>query len=134
FRAIFSLIGKVITAPFNMLAGLFGEAEQDISFVAFVPGTTTFAEGEIAKLDTLGRGLNARAGLSLDIIGESGPTADLEALRSILLREEMLAQLRQAAPTLSRVSDDLYRQGILTRYAALPPEARLPDPDPDFEA
>src|SRR5690606_6687820 len=109
----FSLIGKIITAPFQLLAGAFGGGEQDISFVDFTPGTADLAAVEESKLDVLGRALQAKEELSLVITGQLAGAADGPALRAAILREEMLQQLRGSAPAPATLSDDLYRQGIL---------------------
>ncbi|MCA9286058.1 MAG: DUF748 domain-containing protein, partial [Phycisphaerales bacterium] len=129
FRAIFGLVGKIITAPFQLLAGAFGGGDADISFVAFEPGDTDLVEGEIGKLDILAEALLDRAQLHLGVVGHATSDTDVAALRSSMLREAMLEQLRSASPTLTTLSDDLYRQGVITRYSALP----APATEPTFE-
>lgn len=92
-HAIGTLIGKMATAPFSMLGGLFGGSEdQDISFVEFTPGETEIAEGETEKLQILANALYERPALQLQIVSPPNPEADREPLTEKrfqdMLREE----------------------------------------------
>jgi hypothetical protein len=90
WQAFLSLIGKAVTAPFQLLASVFSEGE-DLSHVAFEPGTDSLAEGSLSRLDALGRALTERPALRMSIITLETPELDRAALQGIMLREELLA-------------------------------------------
>ena len=54
FKVFVNLIQKAVTAPFSLLASIVGDTEE-LSWVAFDPGSYTLSESGQRKLETLGR-------------------------------------------------------------------------------
>nr|MBP8139859.1 DUF748 domain-containing protein [Burkholderiales bacterium] len=79
-RVIVNLITKAITAPFALLAAVFGGGEE-LSTVPFAYGVAAIGADAQKRIDTLGKALADRPGLKLDIGGRADPAADREALR-----------------------------------------------------
>ncbi len=87
WKAIFSLVGNVATAPFKLFATLVGAGEDvDLSRVDFVPGGIEPVEGGVQKLDLLAEALKKRPGIRLSLVGVTSD-ADASALRGSLLEE-----------------------------------------------
>ncbi len=79
-RVIVNLITKAVTAPFALLAAVFGGGEE-LSTVPFAYGVAAIGADAQKRIDTLGKALADRPGLKLDIGGRADPEADREALR-----------------------------------------------------
>ena len=91
-RTFVNLVAKAATSPFSMLgsiadfAGLSGE---ELGNVRFEAGRTELADGEGVKLEALGKALNERPGLALNVRGAVAPEADGDALRRQKLFEQL---------------------------------------------
>ena len=72
WKAIFNVLEKVATSPFTMLGKLFGSGE-DLSFLAFAPGSDQLGPDAHAKLAALVKSLEERPDLQLSVEGEAGP-------------------------------------------------------------
>jgi outer membrane protein OmpA-like peptidoglycan-associated protein len=81
YRAIETVLTRIVTSPFSALGALFGGKGEELSFQEFQPGSTNLLPAAIAKLDVLAKGLYERPELQLEIEGSSDPLTDLEALR-----------------------------------------------------
>ena len=81
YRAIETVLTRIVTSPFSALAALFGGKGEELSFQEFQPGSTNLLPAAIAKLDVLANGLYERPELQLEIEGSADPQTDLEALR-----------------------------------------------------
>ncbi len=79
-RVIVNLLQKAVTAPFALLGAAFGGGEE-LSYIAFDPGSAHLPAAAAAKLDKLGNALKARPQLKVDIAGRNDVDADTEALR-----------------------------------------------------
>jgi len=79
-QVIVNLITKAVTAPFALLAAIGGGGEE-LSVIAFAPGSAALGGDGAKRVDTLGRALSERPALKLDIAGRADPAADREALR-----------------------------------------------------
>jgi uncharacterized protein involved in outer membrane biogenesis len=90
-KVIVNLLGKVVTAPFSLLAAAFGGGEE-LGQIDFAAGSAALEPGQIQRLQTLGRALNDRPALRLDIIGRADAGADAAGLREA----EFDARLRAA--------------------------------------
>lgn len=76
-----TLISKLIAAPFNLLANLFGgSSEEDLGTVKFSPGQAELSRQEKDDLDKLAKGLQDRPALNLEIKGTAHPALDSPAL------------------------------------------------------
>lgn len=121
WQAVLSLLGKIITAPFTLIASAFGgAADVDLSFVSYEPGSSDLSANALSKIDVLGKGLTERPQLALEVVGHITRDADTAALKPMLLREEAKRRLRSSFPTIETVPDDVYRQIVLTTHAGLP--------------
>lgn len=90
FKAIVSLIGKAITAPFRLLASAFGgDGGQDMSHVPFAPGSATLDEKARQQLDAVAKALTDRPQLKLTVAGHASLAAEQEGWR----RQRLLAMI-----------------------------------------
>ena len=83
-RVIVNLITKAVTAPFALLGSAFGSGEE-LSTLAFAPGSASIAADAQKHIDTLGKALADRPALKLDIGGRADPATDRDALRHAAL-------------------------------------------------
>jgi len=91
-RAVANVFGKLVTAPFAMLARAFaGRDDVDLSVVEFEPGAAVIGADAAARLDTLGTALYERPELQLSIAGSADEPIDAPGLRrarlEVLVRE-----------------------------------------------
>ncbi|MGB5096711.1 MAG: DUF748 domain-containing protein [Porticoccaceae bacterium] len=93
FKAFKNLIVKVVSAPFNLIAGLVGGGEDNGSLdaIAFAPGSAQLDAREKAKLDQLAKALAARPQLRLEVAGNSLPGEDTQALAQRRLEHQLAA-------------------------------------------
>lgn len=127
WQAVLSLFGKIVTAPFALIASAFaGGQDLDLTFVAFEPGSAKLDGTALAKLDVLAKGLEERPALRLEIEGQFSRAADIAAIRPMLLREEAKRRLQSSFPNIQVVPDDVYRQIVLSKHAELPPAQQAP--------
>ena len=126
-NALVNLITKIVSSPFDMLAGLVGGDGEELSFVEFEFGSASLGTEQIRKLEQLAKGLHERPALRLEIKG----VADTEHDRMALAEAELLSQLKRAklkepaAVELSlsaraediSLSDDDYARLITQAYA-----------------
>jgi hypothetical protein len=93
WKALGSLLGRIVTAPFRALASLFGGGESDqLDTIAFAPGTTRLAPPERQKLQTVAAALAKRPELKLTIEPVFAPQADRTALQSAAVRRAVLTR------------------------------------------
>ena len=91
-NALVNLITKIVSTPFDMLAGLIGGDGEGLSFVDFEFGSAALGTEQIRKLEQLAKGLHERPALRLEIKG----VADTEHDRVALAEAELLSQLKRA--------------------------------------
>jgi hypothetical protein len=97
-RIIFNLIAKAVTAPFTLLANLFGGGAE-LSQIAFEAGHANLDAAAGDRLAALARALEDRPALRLDLAGRTDPATDEPALRRIGFER----RLRSAALRLAGV-------------------------------
>ena len=78
--AFSNLITKVAASPFTALGSLLDQ-DRDYSAVKFKPGSSELSAEEISKLDQLGKALNTKAELNIEIKGVSFQNQDWSAIR-----------------------------------------------------
>lgn len=88
FKVFVNLIQKAVTAPFSLLASIVGDTEE-LSWVAFDPGSYTLSESGQRKLETLARALEDRPGLRLEIAGKADPDADSTGLGKKMMMKKI---------------------------------------------
>lgn len=88
FKAVVGLIGRAITAPFTLLArALGGGGSDDLSHVAFAPGSAQLGPKAREQLDKIAKALADRPQLRLTVVG----TARLDVERAGYRRERLQA-------------------------------------------
>ncbi|MEM1445916.1 MAG: DUF748 domain-containing protein [Planctomycetota bacterium] len=133
-HAVTNLVVGVASSPFQMLGGLVPSTDgdnaepPDLSFVAFVPGSSAITSDARKKLDLLGKAMVERPALAMAIRGL--PTRDMDEapLRRVAfetaLREKTAASLpendsRRTDPSSIAVSEEQYRDAVLFAYRAM---------------
>ena len=91
-RVIVNLLTKAVTAPFALLGAAFGGGGEELSYIAFDPGTPALPAAAADKIDKLGKALAGRPSLRLDITGRSDAAADTEAMRHAIVAHSIRAQ------------------------------------------
>ena len=98
FKAIINLIGKAITAPFTLLARAFGgDAGQDLSQVAFAPGSAVLNGKARTQLDKVAKALADRPGLKLTVAGSARLDNEREGAQRQRLYALVAAEQRSAS-------------------------------------
>jgi outer membrane protein OmpA-like peptidoglycan-associated protein len=145
---LLNLLTKVVASPFSLMGKLIpgGGNEEDLQFVAFLPGSATVVEGELQKLEALAKGLEERPSLRLEIEGTADPTRDRQALNRIKLHTDiqMMWQRERGKPSVKgepippederRLIQELY-DGHLKKTAPsdLSPNTDIPAKPPTIE-
>jgi len=103
FKAIVNLIGKAITAPFTLLARALGGSGggQDLSTVAFAPGSAQLSASARSQLDRVAKALADRPGLELTVSGSARLAPEIEEARRQRLDALLAAEQRSRAPAAS---------------------------------
>jgi hypothetical protein len=91
--AFVTLVKKVVTAPFNALASVFGGSEEKLDAVLFEPAHDAIPPPEREKLAKIAEALSKRPKLRLTIAGRYNPKLDGEALKSLVVRRDLAKQL-----------------------------------------
>ena len=90
-RAIASAIGRIVSAPFRALAGLFGErGSEGLDEVRFAPGSAALGPPQQEGIVKLAKALEARPQLGVIVRGGYDPARDAEALRRETVRGEIM--------------------------------------------
>ncbi len=136
-KAVVHLLARAITAPFTLLGHLLGggvSAEQ-LSHVAFLPGTATLKPADEPKLADIARALKAKSELILTITGEVDPAAERDAYREAKLNAQMVKLWKRdlpraeayAAAKAQTVSQADYARVLAAVYRATPLPAKPRD-------
>lgn len=95
FKVIVNLIGKALTAPFSLLASAFGGGDE-LSSVAFAPGSSVLLPPAQAGLDKVVKALTDRPMLKMTVVGSASLEAEREAFKRARLQELLQAEKRRA--------------------------------------
>jgi hypothetical protein len=90
-KVLGNLVVKAATAPFSLIAAAFGGGDQ-LSRVDFAPGSAALDDDAQRKLRSLGKALEERPGLSLELEGAADPNRDRDGLRRFLVERKLKAQ------------------------------------------
>ncbi|OOG55325.1 DUF748 domain-containing protein [Polaromonas sp. C04] len=90
FKAIINLIVKAVTAPFSLLANAFGGGGNELSTVAFAPGSAVLTPDARQSLDKVAKALAERPALKMTVVGTASLDAEMEGYR----RERLNAMVR----------------------------------------
>ena len=95
FRLIFNLIGKAITSPFSLIAGAFGGGGEEMSQVAFTPGSKALDGEARQRLDAVAKALTDRPNLQITVVGHGDLEAERTGYQRARLDERVLAEKRR---------------------------------------
>ncbi len=93
-KVIGNLLVKAITAPFSLLTG---GGSEDLSFVAFEPGTASFNDAGRSAIDKVAKSLTDRPALKMTVTGASDPQSEREAMQQAALDARITAEQRREA-------------------------------------
>ena len=81
-QVLVNLITKAVTAPFSMLASMFGSDDEGFDHIDFAPGSASLDEAATTRLGALAHALTERPSLRVDVTGRAEPDADSAALEA----------------------------------------------------
>lgn len=98
WKVITNLVAKAITAPFALLARAFGgEGGEEMSNVAFAPGSSELSAAATQGLDQIAKALADKPTLHVTVVGTASLDAERDALKRERLKTLMLAEKRRRA-------------------------------------
>lgn len=97
-EAIFNLVGRLVTAPFHLLAALVGASADELAQVSFTPGGRKISPPQEENLAKLAKAMGERPQLKLEISGGYDPDLDGRALKRWALRAQLSRMSGQAGP------------------------------------
>ena len=95
-EAIGNLFGRILSAPFRALAGLFGGGDEALDSVEFDAGSARLLPSQREKLQSVTKALQDRPQLRLVAQAGYDPERDTHALREDLVRRELARSLGRA--------------------------------------
>lgn len=95
FKILGNLIVKAVTAPFSLLANAFGGGGQELSEVAFAPGSAQLSAEARQGLDRVAKALTDRPALKMTVIGTSSLEVEREAYKRERLQRMVRAEKRR---------------------------------------
>ncbi len=95
-KVIVNVIVKAITAPFSLLASAFGGGGDELSHVAFAPGSARLQPDAEAGLDKVAKALADRPALRLTVLGTSNLDAEREGFKRARLDQLVRAEKRRS--------------------------------------
>lgn len=96
FKVIVNLIGKALTAPFTLLASAFGGGGDELSQVAFMPGSAQLQPDARSGLDKVAKALTDRPSLRMTVTGTANLEQEREAYKRTRLSALLQAEQRRA--------------------------------------
>jgi uncharacterized protein involved in outer membrane biogenesis/outer membrane protein OmpA-like peptidoglycan-associated protein len=91
WQILVNLITKAVTSPFALLSSLTGGGEE-LSFIEFDYGSAVISDEEKKKISMIGKALNERPNIKLDIEGYVDTNQDKDALKKAELERRIKAQ------------------------------------------
>lgn len=95
-RVIVNLLTKAITSPFSLIASAFGGGGEELGYIEFAPGSSTLNDEARKKIETVGKALNDRPSLRLEISGRIDPATDADGARRVWL-DQRVAEAKERA-------------------------------------
>ncbi len=93
WKAIGNILGKIVTAPFRALAGLFGGNGEKLEKIAFEAGEAGLTPPEKEKFGQIAHILNKRPGLALTVHGVWSAEADRPVMKERQLRRAVAEKM-----------------------------------------
>jgi len=100
WKAVTSLVGKALTAPFSLLAHAFGGnagAADELSAVAFAPGSSALTPAAAQGLDQIAKVLGERPTLNVTVVGTANLDQERDGFKHEHLKALMLVEKRRRA-------------------------------------
>ncbi|MCJ0762813.1 DUF748 domain-containing protein [Variovorax terrae] len=97
FKVIVNLIVKAITSPFSLLASAFGGGGDELSMVAFAPGSAMLSPDARQGLDKVANALTDRPSLKMTVVGTASLQAERDGYKHERLKALVQAEKRRAA-------------------------------------
>ncbi|MBK1682808.1 DUF748 domain-containing protein [Rhodoferax fermentans] len=99
FKVIGNLILRAVTAPFSLIANLFGgSGGEELSTVSFDAGSALLNEAAKTSLDKVAKVLQERPALKMTVVGTASLEAEREAYKRQQLQALVLGEKRRALP------------------------------------
>lgn len=121
-NAFVNLVAKAATSPFSMLgsiADMAGLSGEELGKIRFEPGRVELAEGEATKLEALGKALNERPALALNVRGAVAPESDSDGLKRQQLFDDLgIADAAQPSERIARLEQAYTGSGNNTSLEA----------------
>ncbi len=100
WQALVNVVSKIASAPFRALAGLFGDDSETLDALQFDAGRAQLNPPEREKLDRIGKGLQSKPALQIEVAAISDSVIDKIALASATVHRQILSDLGvPVAPT-----------------------------------
>nr|WP_315594591.1 DUF748 domain-containing protein [uncultured Cupriavidus sp.] len=109
-RVIVNLLTKAITSPFSLIASAFGGGGEELGYIEFAPGSSTLTDEGRKKIETIGKALNDRPSLRLEISGRIDPATDADGARRVWLNQRV-AEAKQRDLRRSAQAGDQAEEG-----------------------
>lgn len=109
-RVIVNLLSKAITSPFSLIASAFGGGGEELGYIEFAPGSSTLTDDARKKIETVGKALNDRPSLRLEISGRIDPATDADGARRVWL-DQRVAEAKQRDLRRSAQAGDQAEEG-----------------------
>jgi len=93
WKAIGNLLTRIVTAPFRLLASLFGGSDEKLDSVEFDAGSARVLPPERQKLRNVAEALKKRPQLKLGVKPAYAKAEDAAALQSLLVRLEVVGRM-----------------------------------------
>lgn len=93
-KIIGNLLVKALTAPFSLLAG---GGSDDLSYIAFEPGTARMASSGGGVIDKVAKALTDRPALKMTVTGASDPQSERDAMQRAALEARIAIEQRREA-------------------------------------
>jgi hypothetical protein len=103
WKALGRFLGRIATAPFRAIGGLFGGNDEPEKLV-FTPGSPSLPEETARVLPEIGRFLTEKEGVTLVIPAGPGTEADAKAIALDRLDAAVMVKERKTDPTASSAS------------------------------
>ncbi len=132
--AVRHLIERAVTAPFSLLANVFGggnsgsaaASAEHLQYIAFAPGSAALTDSSREKLDTLVKLLGQKPDVKLDLSGRVDENIDMPGLRMAYV-DDLVKQAKSKAtstssdgqhadPSTVTLSDDEYHRYLTQVY------------------
>jgi uncharacterized protein involved in outer membrane biogenesis len=115
FKALVNLLVKAVTAPFALIASLFGNS-ADLSQITFAPGSAAMDADAAKAMGAIAKAMLDRPGIRLEVNGFADRATDADALRRQALNRQIRAEKLAAMATRGQA------QGTLRDVDILPEE------------